>query len=179
MRNAGHLPHMGGVGLDFLWRLRHDTGCSIPRAGENFMRQIFVSLVVLLYAGTLGYAQDNSGLAGVYGPGQTAPGAPAVGGVYGPGQSASGVSGAIGGVYGPGQSAPAALPAPGASASVPEDSNTPPGALIFGAPFPGRALPIGVNPVPLPDRPGYGTAVVNGHTAIVERGTNRIIQLLN
>ena len=29
------------------------------------MRQIFVSLVVLLYAGTAGYAQNNSGLMGV------------------------------------------------------------------------------------------------------------------
>lgn len=127
------------------------------------MRQIFVSLVVLLYAGTAGYAQNNSGLMGVYGPGQTIPTAPA----------------AVGGVYGPGQSAPAALPQPTAPASASEDAASPQAALISGPPFPGRALPMGINPIPLPDRPGYGTAVVNGHTAIVERGTNRIVQLLN
>jgi hypothetical protein len=144
------------------------------------MRKIFVSLVVLLYAGTAGYAQNNSGFMGVYAPGQTVPTVPAaVGGVYGSGQSAPEVPRAIGGIYGPGQSAPAALPQPTASASASEDAAPPPAALISGPPFPGRALPIGINPIPLPDRPGYGTAVVNGHTAIVERGTNRIVQLLN
>jgi hypothetical protein len=127
------------------------------------MRQIFVSLAVLLYAGTAGDAQDNSGLAGVYGPGQTAQPAPA----------------AVGGIYGPGQSAPAAPPPPATSSSAPEDTTQPPEMLVPGPPLPGRALPIGSNPLPLSDRPGYGTMIVNGHTAIVERGTNRIIQLLN
>jgi hypothetical protein len=130
---------------------------------ESFMRQLLVSLVVLLGAGSTGYAQNDSGtLRGVYGPGQSAPTAPA----------------AIGGIYGPGQSAPAALPQPSAS---PPDSGAavPPAVLISGPPALGQALPIGINAIPIPGQPGYGTAIVNGHNAIVERGTNRIIQLLN
>jgi hypothetical protein len=146
-----------GISLAAAVALGYTTASSASRrtlsVAESFMRQLLVSLVVLLGAGSTGYAQNDSGtLRGVYGPGQSAPTAPA----------------AIGGIYGPGQSAPAALPQPSAS---PPDSGAavPPAVLISGPPALGQALPIGINPIPIPGQPGYGTAIVNGHNAIVER----------
>jgi hypothetical protein len=31
----------------------------------------------------------------------------------------------------------------------------------------------------MPDRPGYGTAIVNGHRSIVDLSNNRIIQVMD
>ncbi|MBV8441900.1 MAG: hypothetical protein JO312_15290 [Hyphomicrobiales bacterium] len=36
-----------------------------------------------------------------------------------------------------------------------------------------------MSPTPIPDRPGYGVAVVNGRRAIIDLSTNRIFQYLN
>jgi hypothetical protein len=43
----------------------------------------------------------------------------------------------------------------------------------------GQVLPSNVNPAPIPDRPGYGKAVVNGHRVIVDLNSNRIYQVLD
>ena len=43
----------------------------------------------------------------------------------------------------------------------------------------GQAIPSSVSPTPIPDRPGYGVAVVNGRRAIIDLSTNRIFQYLN
>jgi hypothetical protein len=40
----------------------------------------------------------------------------------------------------------------------------------------GQTLPEGVKPSPIPDRPGYGRAMVNGHRAIIDMNSNRIVQ---
>ena len=40
----------------------------------------------------------------------------------------------------------------------------------------GQALPQGVTPSPMSDRPGYGRAIVNGHNAIVDTNSNQIVQ---
>jgi Protein of unknown function (DUF1236) len=122
------------------------------------MRRIALSLVILLEAGSAGYAQNDSGaLQGVYGPPQSAPGK--LRGVYGPPQSA------------PAASLPSTITAPdygtverGPAVSLPGD-----GAL-------GEELPDGVKPSPIPDRPGYGRAMVNDRPAIIDLRTNRIVQ---
>jgi hypothetical protein len=43
----------------------------------------------------------------------------------------------------------------------------------------GQLLPSNVSPAPIPDRPGYGKAVVNGHRVIVDLNSNRIYQVLD
>ena len=43
----------------------------------------------------------------------------------------------------------------------------------------GQLLPSNVNPAPIPDRPGYGKAVVNGHRVIIDLDSNRIYQVLD
>jgi hypothetical protein len=40
----------------------------------------------------------------------------------------------------------------------------------------GQALPQGVNAAPMPDRPGYGRAIVNGRDAIVDTNSHQIVQ---
>ena len=109
------------------------------------------------------------GLAGVYAPGQAAPASRTAvvapnGAIVGTGQSFTMWSApGFGQIYGP-----------------------IPGSRIY--PFPGsqggplsvgQALPLNIVPTPLPDQPGNGVAVVNGHRLILERGTNRIIQDLD
>jgi hypothetical protein len=86
-------------------------------------------------------------------------------GVYSPPQSSSSH---LDGVFGPPQTAPAA--AYGTSQPVPSVSLPRSGDLV------GQVLPEGVKPSPMPDRPGYGRARVNGHSAIIDMGSNRIVQ---
>ena len=124
------------------------------------MRRFVLSLVVLLEMGPAGTAQDQ--LRGVYGPPPS-------------------TTGNLGGVYGPPQ-APAALPS-----SLPSTVSTPdygaagggPAVSVPDAPQQGELLPAGVNLAPIPGRPGYGAAVVNGHRAIIDQNTHRIFQLLD
>jgi len=40
----------------------------------------------------------------------------------------------------------------------------------------GTMLPNEVRPTPIPDRPGYGQAVVNGHRAIIDMNTHTVFQ---
>jgi hypothetical protein len=144
------------------------------RAAEDFMRQLIASVVIVLATASAGSAQDN-GLKGVYGPGQSSP-PPSASSSSGPVQ---GNFGGLKGIYGPGQSAAPPTP-PAASASAPSDGAAVSPAISFpGSAAPGQSLPLGVNPTPLPDQPGYGTVIVNGHHAIVERGTNRIYRYLD
>jgi hypothetical protein len=201
------------------------------------MGRLLVFLAALFATDFTGHAQDDPGaLAGVYGPSQAFPTpmgtkgrpasqapAPSLAGVYAPGEIAPGTSatppsravGAFGvtapitvvapglaGVYAPGQAPPAsrtAVVAPNGAIvgtgqsftmwSAPgfgQISGPIPGSRIY--PFPGsqggplsvgQALPLNIVPTPLPDQPGNGVAVVNGHRLILERGTNRIIQDLD
>jgi hypothetical protein len=144
---------------------------------------------------------------GVYAPGEIAPGTSATPpsravGPFGVTAPMAVVPG-LAGVYAPGQAAPAsrtaAVVAPngaivGTGRSVTmwsapgfgQISGPIPGSRIY--PFPGsqggplsvgQALPLNIVPTPLPDQPGNGVAVVNGHRLILERGTNRIIQDLD
>jgi hypothetical protein len=43
----------------------------------------------------------------------------------------------------------------------------------------GQTLPSNVSPAPMSDRPGYGTAIVNGHRSIIDLSNNRIIQVMD
>jgi hypothetical protein len=139
------------------------------------MRQLLASVVIALATASAGFAQENGGLKGVYGPGQSAP-SPSASSSSG---SVQGNFGGLKGIYGPGQSAPPPSP-PAASASAPSYGTAVPPAISFpGSAAPGQALPLGVNPTPLPDQPGFGSVIVNGHHAIVERGTNRIYRFVD
>jgi hypothetical protein len=128
------------------------------------MRRFVLSLVVLLEIGPAGYAQDQ--LRGVYGPPPSVPGR--LGGVYGQPRTAPGLPSSLP------SSLPSTLSAPdyGAAGGGPVVS-------VPGTPEQGQALPAGVNPTPIPGRPGYGGAVVNGHRVIVDQNTNRIFQILD
>jgi hypothetical protein len=106
------------------------------------MRQLALSVVVVLGMGSGGFAQDSS-LRGVYGPGESGLGQSAVGqrgggqqrgvgqraaaptlsGVYGPGESGLGQPPALppaSGIYGPNENAPPPLP----TASAPSYGST-------------------------------------------------------
>ena len=143
---------------------RVDRGCLLrvafeatDPAQEDLMRRFVLSLVILLEAGVAGYAQNNPGtLQGVYGPPQSAPGQ-------------------LLGTYGPLKSAP---PAPLPSIVTVPDYTTErgPTVTIPGSADPGQSLPGGVNPTPIPGRPGFGRAEVNGRPAIIDMGDNRIVQ---
>jgi hypothetical protein len=54
-----------------------------------------------------------------------------------------------------------------------------PRVTISGEPTQGQTLPSDVSPAPIPDRPGYGTAVVNGRRVIIDLKSNRIFQILD
>ncbi len=110
------------------------------------MRQFVSSLFILIVAGSAGYAQN---LEGVHSPPESG-------------------TGHLRGIFGPPQSAPAA--AYGTSGPVPSVQLPGSGDVV------GQVLPEGVKPSPMPDRPGYGRATVNGHSAIVDMGSNRIVQ---
>jgi Protein of unknown function (DUF1236) len=84
------------------------------------------------------------------------------------------------GVYAP----PSAMGAPSKSSSgLSAPINAPlgggPRVTVPGDPHRGQTLPDDVSPTPIPDRPGYGTVVVNGRRAIIDLATNRIFQFSN
>lgn len=114
------------------------------------MHKILLSLVALFGMGTAGFAQDT--LRGVYAPpGLTSPTAP-----------------------GGGKSGKANKPTFGAPNYGPIDGG--PVVTVPGAVSQGTQLPNDVSPTPIPDRPGYGAAIVNGHRAIVDLSTNSVYQ---
>jgi hypothetical protein len=153
------------------------------------MRALVLSLILVVGAGSWGYAQKQNkpqGLRGVYGPGEN--GMPAGqlgvsnnsggsnGGIFGAGES--GIAPATpGGIYGPGESG-VALPS---AAPQTQDATGTFGNqfLVPGAIGVGQALPLSVTATPMSDRPGYGTAVVNGRRVIINQSTNQISQFLN
>ena len=79
----------------------------------------------------------------------------------------------------PGAAPPAAAksgtPATGALSASPIGVG--PRVTIVGKATEGQTLPDNVTPLPMPDRPGYGTAIVNGHRSIIDLNTNRIVQV--
>jgi hypothetical protein len=54
-----------------------------------------------------------------------------------------------------------------------------PAVSVSGPAVPGQSLPLSVNPIPIPGQPGLGSAVVNGRSAIIQMGTNRIMRYAN
>ncbi len=54
-----------------------------------------------------------------------------------------------------------------------------PRVIIPGKPTRGEMLPSDVRPAPIPDRPGYGIATVNGRRTIIDLNNNRIYQVLD
>jgi hypothetical protein len=115
-------------------------------AEEVSMRQFAFSLFILLVTGSAGHAQN---LEGVYSPPESG-------------------TGHLRGTFGAPQAAPTATYA--TPAPVPSVSLSASGDLV------GQVLPEGVKPSPMADRPGYGRARVNGHSAIIDMGSNRIVQ---
>ena len=85
------------------------------------------------------------------------------------------------GVYGPPGSTP-----PAGKSGKPASSALDTGAIgngprvtIVGRAAEGQTLPSNVTPAPISDRPGYGTAIVNGHRSIVDLNNNRIVQVMD
>ena len=113
------------------------------------MRALVVSCIVLLGLGSSGFAQDQT-LRGVYAP----PGTPAAAKSAKPGKSSfSGLD-------------------PGALGNGPR-------VTIAGRASEGKTLPGNVTAAPISDRPGYGTAIVNGHRSIIDLSNNRIVQVMD
>jgi hypothetical protein len=85
------------------------------------------------------------------------------------------------GVYEPpGWSAPAAKSGkPAASALDSGAIGNGPRVVIVGGAAEGNTLPSNVTPAPMSDRPGYGTAIVNGHRSIIDLSNNRIVQVMD
>ena len=54
-----------------------------------------------------------------------------------------------------------------------------PRVTIVGRAAEGQTLPSNVSPAPISDRPGYGTAIVNGHRSIIDLSNNRIVQVMD
>jgi Protein of unknown function (DUF1236) len=122
------------------------------------MRRFVLSLVILVEAGFAGYAQNDSGaLQGVYAPPTSAPGK-------------------LRGAYTPLQSVPAPAPLPSTVTAPDYSAQRGPNVSLPGSADPGQSLPESVKPSPIPGRPGYGRAMVNGRPAIIDMGDNRIVQ---
>jgi Protein of unknown function (DUF1236) len=85
------------------------------------------------------------------------------------------------GVYGPPGLPPPAKSSGKSTLSAPDYGalGAGPRVTISGEPVRGQMLPSDVSPTPIPDRPGYGKAIVNGRRAIVDLNTNRIVQVLD
>jgi hypothetical protein len=86
------------------------------------------------------------------------------------------------GVFSPPGAAPlgatkSGTPAAGALSSSPIGVG--PRVTIQGGAAQGQTLPNNVSPLPMPDRPGYGTAIVNGHRSIIDLSNNRIVQVMD
>jgi hypothetical protein len=85
------------------------------------------------------------------------------------------------GVYGPPGSTPPAAKPGKSTFSAPDYGavGNGPRVTISQDPSRGQTLPSDVRPAPISDRPGYGTAIVNGRRAIVDLNSNRIVQVLD
>jgi hypothetical protein len=83
------------------------------------------------------------------------------------------------GVYEPpGWAAPAAKSGKPASSALDTGAiGNGPRVVIVGGAAEGSTLPSNVTPAPMSDRPGYGTAIVNGHRSIIDLSNNRIVQV--
>ena len=85
------------------------------------------------------------------------------------------------GVYPPPGSAPPAAKS-GKSTAAPDYGGAignGPRVTIVGRATEGQTLPSNVTPAPISDRPGYGTAIVNGHRTIIDLNNNRIVQVMD
>jgi hypothetical protein len=87
------------------------------------------------------------------------------------------------GVYAPPGATPPAAAKPGKPGSF---SGLDPGAIgngprvtIVGRAAEGQTLPSNIAPAPISDRPGFGTAIVNGHRSIIDLSNNRIVQVMD
>lgn len=144
------------------------------------MRRFRLSLVVVLVAVAPAGAQQKSGLTGgaratgltgAFGSPDSATGG--LRGVYAPPDSGIGH---LRGIYGPPQPS---LPAPLSSTLAgPSSSNSGsiPAISLPGKAAEGQTLPEGAQAAPMPDRPGYGRAMVNDRPAIINLNDNRIVQ---
>lgn len=139
------------------------------------MRRFVLSLVVLIGSAAAADAQlkdtlKGAGLKGAFGSPDSATGG--LRGVYGPPESGVGQ---LRGVYGPPQPAqptPLSSTIAGPSSS---NSGSVPNVSVPGKAATGQTLPEGVQPTPMPDRPGYGRAIVNDRPAIIDLNDNRIV----
>jgi hypothetical protein len=79
----------------------------------------------------------------------------------------------------PGATPPAAAKSgkPAAAALSASPIGVGPRVTIVGKATEGQTLPSNVSPAPISDRPGYGTAIVNGHRSIIDLSNNRIVQV--
>jgi hypothetical protein len=131
------------------------------------MRRFVLSLVVLSAAASASYAQQKSALPALGSP-DTASGG--LRGVYGPVSSSTGQ---LRGVYGPSRT-PAATPL-SSRLSGSANSSLIPSVSIPGTVREGQLLPEGVQASPMSDRPGFGRALVNGRSAIIDLNSDRIV----
>ncbi len=85
------------------------------------------------------------------------------------------------GVYNPPGLTPPAKTVGKSTLSAPDSGpiGTGPRVTISGEPTRDQILPNDVTPAPIPDRPGYGKAIVNGRRVIVNLSNNRIYQVLD
>ena len=131
------------------------------------MRRFVLSLIVLWAAASeKSTAQDlgspdspTGGLQGVYAPPESAPGQ-------------------LRGVYRPSRALAATPLSTRLSASANSSLDNVPSVSIP-VDSDGQSLPQSVQASPMPDRPGYGRARVNGHLAIIDLNGNRIVQFLD
>ncbi len=85
------------------------------------------------------------------------------------------------GVYGPpGAALPAAKSGKPATSVLDSSAiGVGPRITIPGGAAQGQTLPSNVTPAAMSDRPGYGTAIVNGHRSIIDLSNNRIVQVMD
>ncbi len=113
------------------------------------MRSLGLSLFVMLSTASVSFAQDQPG--------------------------------ALRGVFGPPGAMPPAAKSGKSTFSAPDYGavGAGPRVTISQDPSRGQTLPSDVRPAPISDRPGYGTAIVNGRRTIVDLNSNRIVQVLD
>ena len=87
----------------------------------------------------------------------------------------------LSGVYAPPGATPPAAKSGKSSYTAPDYAPVGgyPRVTISGRASRGTLLPNNVNPAPISDRPGYGTAIVNGRRSIVDLSNNRIVQVMD
>lgn len=142
------------------------------------MRRFVLSLVVLSATALAAYAQEKSPTPDNAAPDSGSPDSATggLGGVYGPPKSAPGQ---LRGVYGPSRALAATPLSSRLSGSANSSLDNVPSVSIPGVDRDGQSLPEGVQASPMPDRPGYGRARVNGRLAIIDLNGNRIVQFLD